>query len=160
MIGFLKRLHQAALLLVLAGSVISTAQGIETTAAEDSGWTHIVRSSPYWDSQGVFENILTIRRWVLKESGYCAVADRHILFDMRGRFLAWIGDGDNREATQRLLNKTRQSLYESSKVEAWVAGQTESGVPGMTSTLPTVVRQKACTPHFYMSTNTAATRTV
>ena len=39
--------------------------------ADTAGWTAIVRASPYWVSQGVYQNILTIRRWVLKESGYC-----------------------------------------------------------------------------------------
>ncbi|MDL0432842.1 hypothetical protein QPM17_16990 [Marinobacter sp. TBZ242] len=85
-------------------------------------WTSIVRSSPYWMSQGVYQNIITIRRWVLKESGYCSDTDRHILFDMRGQFLGYIDDGNSREATQKRLNDTRRSLAASGRADSWAAG--------------------------------------
>ncbi|MCK5865183.1 hypothetical protein [Marinobacter adhaerens] len=130
MIRFLKSLRQLAVIFILTASVATSAQEAPPDSDESSEWTRVVRTSPYWVSQGVFENILTIRRWVLKESGYCSSADRHVLYDMRGRFLAWISDGDDREATQRLLNATRQSLYENNKVEDWVPGETgQTGYP-------------------------------
>ncbi len=130
MIRFLKSLRQLAVIFILTASVATSAQEAPPDSGESSEWTRVVRTSPYWVSQGVFENILTIRRWVLKESGYCSSADRHVLYDMRGRFLAWISDGDDREATQRLLNATRQSLYENNKVEDWVPGETgQTGYP-------------------------------
>ena len=128
MLRFLKRLRLLALALICTSPAL--AQPTAPAGADDSGWTKIVRTSPYWVSQGVFRNILTIRGWVLNESGYCESSDRHILFDMRGRFLAWISDGLTRAATQRLLNETRQSLHRQGKVEAWVPGDNgEIGYP-------------------------------
>lgn len=130
MVMFFSSLRRISVIFFLAASVTPAAQEVQTATSDDSNWTRIVRASPYWVSQGVFENILTIRRWVLMESGYCASADRHVLYDMRGRFLAWISDGDDREATQRLLNATRKSLYENDKVQDWLAGETgQAGYP-------------------------------
>jgi hypothetical protein len=130
MVMFFSSLRRISAIFFLAASVTLAAQDGQTATSDDSNWTRIVRASPYWVSQGVFENILTIRRWVLMESGYCASADRHVLYDMRGRFLAWISDGDDREATQRLLNATRKSLYENGKVQDWLAGETgQAGYP-------------------------------
>lgn len=85
-------------------------------------WTSIVRSSPYWVSQGVYENITTIRHWVLKESGYCSDTNRHILFDMRGQFLGYIEDGNRREVTQERLNDTRRRLAASGRADSWAEG--------------------------------------
>lgn len=85
-------------------------------------WTSVVRSSPYWVSQGVYHNITTIRRWVLKETGYCADTDRHILFDMRGQFLGYIDDKSSREATQQHLNDTRRSMAANGRADSWAAG--------------------------------------
>jgi hypothetical protein len=85
-------------------------------------WTSVVRSSPYWVSQGVYHNITTIRRWVLEESGYCSDIHRHILFDMRGRFLGYIDDENSREATQKLLNDTRRSLVSNGRADNWATG--------------------------------------
>ena len=76
MIRFLNSLRQLAVIFILAAPVVVSAQETQTATSDDSDWTRIVRTSPYWVSQGVFENILTIRRWVLKESGYCASADQ------------------------------------------------------------------------------------
>ncbi|WP_225316863.1 MULTISPECIES: hypothetical protein [Marinobacter] len=93
-------------------------------------WTSIVRGSPYWVSQGVYNNIVTIRRWVLKESGYCSDTDRHILFDMRGQFLGYIDDESSREATQKRLNDTRRTLATSGRAENWaVGGPAKTGYP-------------------------------
>lgn len=130
MIRFLKSLHWLVLLLGLSCPALATGESPPTDSSERNDWTDIVRTSPYWVSQGVFENILTIRRWVLKESGYCAENDRHVLFDMRGRFLAWISNGLTREITQRRLNETRQSLHERGKVDTWVPGDAgQTGYP-------------------------------
>ena len=83
-------LRQLALIFILATLVQTSALAEESMAGDESadtpGWTAIVRDSPYWVSQGVYRNILTIRRWVLKETGYCSSPERHILFDMRGQF--------------------------------------------------------------------------
>lgn len=129
MVRILKSLRQLACFFILTVPATVVAQD-SANAPEALDWTGIVRASPYWVSQGVFQNILTIRRWVLNESGYCSSPDRHILFDMRGRFLAWISDGDDREATQRLLNETRQALHKKGEVDTWLAGEAgETGYP-------------------------------
>lgn len=125
-----KSLRQLAGVFILAGSLLPSleAQGQETDTG--ANWTQVVRASPYWVSQGVYSNILTIRGWVLRESGYCAETDRHILFDMRGQFLAWISDGDSREDTQALLNRTRQRLHADGRVDTWLPGQAgQTGYP-------------------------------
>ncbi len=130
MVRFLKRLHWLVLLLGLSCPILASGEEPPTGNSNRNDWTDIVRTSPYWVSQGVFENILTIRRWVLKETGYCSESDRHVLFDMRGRFLAWISDGLTREITQRRLNETRQSLHERGEAETWVPGDTgQTGYP-------------------------------
>ncbi|MDX1633690.1 MAG: hypothetical protein R3280_03560 [Marinobacter sp.] len=115
-----------ALTALLAGtlSMASLAAPAGPAAAPEpvDDWTDIVRSSPYWVSQGVHDNILTIRRWVLTESAYCDEPDRHILFDVRGEFLGWIEDAPTRAATQTLLNETRARLAADGRVSAWARG--------------------------------------
>ncbi|HET8799933.1 MAG TPA: hypothetical protein VFN01_02010 [Marinobacter sp.] len=118
----LKRLNRVVLICGLAMFWVAPLKAEEPHADTPGDWLDVVRTSPYWVSQGVYRNMLTIRQWVLNESGYCADPDRHILFDMRGRFLAWISDGTNRAATQQRLNETRHSLHQSQQVKTWVAG--------------------------------------
>ncbi|WP_236744516.1 hypothetical protein [Marinobacter similis] len=81
-------LRQLCVFFTLIWATLGTANANPEKTATSDDWTQVVRSSPYWVSQGVYSNVLTIRGWVLKETGYCANADRHILFDMRGQFLA------------------------------------------------------------------------
>ncbi|AOY89275.1 hypothetical protein BKP64_14450 [Marinobacter salinus] len=126
----LKSLRQLALFFILTGSVLNHVRADTGSQPSGNDWMQVIRSSPYWVSQGVYSNILTIRDWVLREGGYCDDTDRHILFDMRGQFLAWISDGADRDDTQALLNTTRQSLHEKKTVETWVPGQEgETGYP-------------------------------
>ncbi|WP_338040805.1 hypothetical protein [Marinobacter iranensis] len=115
-----------AVVIIVTPIIASISKASEQTPEPADKWTSVVRSSPYWTSQGVYRNITTIRRWVLKETGYCAEADRHILFDMRGQFLGYIDDGDNREATQNRLNNTRRSLADSGRADTWAPGGPET----------------------------------
>src|SRR5690606_21830828 len=71
-------------------------------------------------------NIITIRRWVLEESGYCEDPGRHILYDMRGQILAYINDELIKSATQSRLNETRASLAEKGRTERWAEGTDDS----------------------------------
>ncbi|WP_349558008.1 hypothetical protein [Marinobacter sp. NFXS9] len=89
-------------------------------------WTSVIRESPYWESQGVYQNILTIRRWILESSGYCSETERHILFDRRGQFLGYMENADTREATQKKLNATRRRMAQEGRSEYWVAGDPET----------------------------------
>lgn len=100
-------------LLVLTGTV---------QAEKLKDWTSVIRESPYWESQGVYDNILSIRRWILQENGYCSQTERHILFDRRGRFLGYMENASTREGTQRKLNDTRQSMAKDGRADYWVAG--------------------------------------
>jgi hypothetical protein len=123
-------LRQLALFFILTGASLELVQAEQVSAERDNSWTQVVRTSPYWVSQGVYNNILTIRNWVLSESGYCSEPERHILFDMRGRFLAWISNGDKREDTQTRLNDTRHVLQEKGKVDTWLPGsESTTGYP-------------------------------
>lgn len=119
-------LRQLALIFILTalrqGTLWAEESQTETVSTDTPDWTAVVRNSPYWVSQGVYTNILTIRRWVLKEAGYCSSPERHILFDMRGQFLGWISNGTNRSATQKRLNDTRKELHAKGLTEEWVAG--------------------------------------
>lgn len=89
---------------------------------ELSDWTDVVRESPYWESKGVYTNILTVRRWILESASYCAEPERHILFDRRGKFLGYMNNASTRKATQHKLNKTRRSLARRDKTAYWVPG--------------------------------------
>lgn len=105
---------------------VSSAVG--ETAADD--WQKVVRKSPFWESQGAYDNLVTIRRWVLAGEAYCARNQRHILFDHRATFLGYIDDGADIQATQKRLNQERQALAEAGKVDHWVAGERgEAGYP-------------------------------
>ena len=121
-------------ILACAGPNMASA-GPEPPVANNEGdaghaWTQVIRNSPYWVSQGVYRNVLTIRGWVLRESGYCAETDRHILFDMRGQFLAWISDAADSNATQKRLNDTRKSLVDNNRADTWLPGQSgQTGYP-------------------------------
>ncbi len=93
-------------------------------------WQDIIRETPYWSSQGVYANVLDIRRWVLEESGYCADRERHLLFDHRGHFLGYVSDGPSPVKTQERLNDLRTELAREGKVDGWTPGTlTTTGYP-------------------------------
>lgn len=85
-------------------------------------WQAVIREAPYWSSQGVFANMLSVRRWVLFGSGYCTQQERHLLFDRRGRFIAYVSDQAFRRDTQRKLNSARAEMARTGRVETWVPG--------------------------------------
>ncbi|WP_227546003.1 lysozyme family protein [Marinobacter fonticola] len=110
--------HPRMLLFIVAALVLAGSARAEKLKE----WTSVIRESPYWESQGVYDNILTIRRWILQENGYCSESERHILFDRRGRFLGYMQNASTRAATQRKLNDTRQSMAKDGRADYWVAG--------------------------------------
>lgn len=122
----LRSLRQLILFFILLWAAQEAALAEESPAEREDGWKQVVRDSSYWVSQGVYNNILTIRNWVLGETGYCAEPERHILFDMRGQFLAWMSNGSTREETQARLNDTRQSLKDRGQVDTWVPGSRDA----------------------------------
>ncbi|SFR66953.1 hypothetical protein SAMN05216203_2396 [Marinobacter daqiaonensis] len=111
----------AALCLLVAGSLARA----EAVAPVDE-WQDIIRAAPFWSSQGVYANVLDIRRWVLEESGYCSESDRHLLFDHRGTFLGYITDGLTRAATQQRLNSLRATLAADGRVTGWTPGDADT----------------------------------
>lgn len=95
-------------------------------APPEDSWLEVVRKTPYWESLGVAQNIATIRTWVLFSTSYCSEPDRHILFDRRGRFLAYIDNAGSSKETIERLNQTRARLAAESRVKLWSAGSTTS----------------------------------
>lgn len=116
-------LRQAPLVVLLMAISCGTSG---ESAVED--WQKVVRTSPYWESQGAYDNLVTLRRWVLAGESFCAHHERHIFFDRRATFLGYIDDGTDIQATQQRLNRERQALAEAGRVDHWVAG--ESGQAG------------------------------
>lgn len=110
------------LLLVLSICLSSPAMAAERV----ENWLDIVRGTPYWASQGVADNLATIRRWVLLGDSYCEQPQRHILFDLRGRFVGYIDNGDTVEATIERLNETRERLANEQRIDYWSPG-TDTG---------------------------------
>lgn len=111
------------LLLLLTLGNAALAQGekpVQNSPAES--WQAVVRASPYWVSQGAFQNLVTLRRWVLTGTAYCEQKNRHVLFDTRATFLGYINDSDSIEATQERLNHERARLAREGRVKQWVPG--------------------------------------
>lgn len=124
-------LRPNALFLLLTVTLLSQA-----VVADDAvpppleSWQQVVRNSPYWVSRGVFDNLITIRRWVLAGESFCEVKQRHIVFDRRATFLGYIPDAEDAEATQAKLNQHRKTLAKEGRTDSWVAGGLEySGYP-------------------------------
>ncbi|WP_108124254.1 hypothetical protein [Saccharospirillum mangrovi] len=93
-------------------------------------WLQVVRDTPYVFSAGLYDNLATIRRWVLLGESYCIESQRHLLFDQRGRFLTWFDNPGDVAANQIELNAVRERLYRDGEVHRWIAGSaTETGYP-------------------------------
>lgn len=121
-----RRLAMVVLLTLGGMPALSSSESIQPV--ED--WQAIIRSAPYWSSQGVYENILDIRRWVLGESGYCSNPERHLLFDHRGAFLGYTSNAETSEDTQERLNHLRQKLASEGRATGWTPGDaTTRGYP-------------------------------
>jgi hypothetical protein len=85
-------------------------------------WLSVIRSTPYHYSKNLHKNLTTIRQWVLLERSFCEQKQRHILFNERGKFLAYINNLENKRLTQEKLNQTREALFKQKKVNQWMAG--------------------------------------
>lgn len=118
------RVLTAALSLVLL-PLPGVAQQAVTPEPVDS-WLEIVRQTPYSASQGVAANLATIRRWVLLGDSYCNEPRRHILFDRRGRFLAFIDDADNPDTTNDRLSEARKQQAIAQQADYWSPGGSAS----------------------------------
>lgn len=115
--------------IVLAGLVWSLLQQTavaQTLITPIPSWTEVVRTKPYAESQGVYDNMMTVRRWVLTRSEHCTEQNRHVLFDMHGNFLEYMEDAKDSLQTQLKLNETRQDMAQQGRVHAWVAGNTNT----------------------------------
>lgn len=93
-------------------------------------WLQVVRDTPYVFSAGFYDNLSTIRRWVLLGESYCAQSQRHLLFDQRGRFLTWFENPGDSTANQIMLNEVRAELYRDGEVHRLIDGSaSETGYP-------------------------------
>jgi hypothetical protein len=119
------------LAIALLAGVFVNAWSTRTLAAPDplATWQDAIRQSPYWESQGVYDNLVTIRRWVLAREAYCHQADRHILFDRRATFLGYVEDArtlpstQQRALNQQRIDQRRQALAAAGAVDAWAPGE-------------------------------------
>lgn len=117
-------MRRCILLLVL---FFSHSLHAETSPAP---WLQVVRDTPYVFSAGFYDNLATIRRWVLLEQSYCAQPQRHLLFDQRGRLLTWFDNPGDSDANQIQLNAVREQLYRDGQVHRWIGGSAgEIGYP-------------------------------
>ncbi|WP_051207716.1 hypothetical protein [Saccharospirillum impatiens] len=123
--GIVRLLHHCLLTMVLITSPLHADN--EPTPAP---WLQVIRDTPYVFSDGFYQNISIIRRWVLLEQSYCEQPDRHILFDQRGRFLTWFENEASVAENQERLNRIREQLYRDERVHRWVGGAaSETGYP-------------------------------
>jgi hypothetical protein len=137
LVNRIRRVARTALLLVLPGLAAApvsasadSAPDIEIADAPAPlpSWQDVIRQSPYWESQGVYDNLVTIRRWVLASEAYCEVEDRHILFDRRATFLGYVedsasGNGNHRAINQARIDERRRALAAAGRVDAWAPGE-------------------------------------
>ena len=110
---------------ITAGLVFACIMNIAHAQVPASGWQAIVRGAELAESQGVQANLRTIRTWVLTGSGFCDTPDRHILFDRRMRFVGYMSDVGSRTSNQNAINKQRERLAVSGKVDAWAPGDSD-----------------------------------
>lgn len=116
--------------LVLLCTVLALVPWVARADVGNPQWLSVIRQQPYRHSLGMNENLKSIRSWVLLSGGYCEAPNRHVLFDRRGRFLAWMENETDRASAQRRLNDVRRLLHESGKVHRWVEGtEGELGYP-------------------------------
>jgi hypothetical protein len=102
-----------------------------------ASWQDAIRQSPYWESQGVYANLSTIRRWVLAGEAFCGKQSRHILFDRRATFLGYVedvgrvrADGSHRARNQHRIDTQRQQLAAAGRVDVWAPGEVDrAGYP-------------------------------
>lgn len=117
---------KSALLVTVASALFPITAVAQYSPQFFDNWTDVVRTKAFSDSQGVFENMMTVRRWILTRSEHCTDLNRHVLFDMRGNFLDYIEDASDSSQTQQRINQTRQSLAKEGRVHAWVKGSPNS----------------------------------
>ena len=116
------QLTRLGLVLFMTGLAGPAAAQTSHMPASHESWLDVVRQTPYWHSQGVADNLKTIRSWVLFSHSYCSEPDRHLLFDHRGRFLTYLDNGDNSKQTIERLNQTRKQMAEKGRVGQWHPG--------------------------------------
>ena len=126
----LRSLARRASFTCLLGLTLTLSMLARSAPAPLDHWQQAVRASPYWISQGAFANLMTLRRWVLTGSGYCADKDRHLLFDRRATFLGYFSNPGGGAANQAQLNHQRQALAAEGKVTQWSPGaERRAGYP-------------------------------
>lgn len=81
--------------------------------------SELVRTLPYSIiTSDVYDNWMTVRGWVLDQSGPCSKPDRHIFVDLNGKFLTWMdnkldthGKTDSSK-TNRKIQRVRRKIAE------------------------------------------------
>ena len=111
-----------SIIFAFIAAALCFASGFSLANPPIDNWQEVVRQSPYWISKGAFDNLVTIRSWVLNSNSFCENRNRHILFDRRATFLGYISNGDTGEQTQQRLNNERKNLWQQQRVKFWLSG--------------------------------------
>lgn len=117
-------------LIILIGVYLSSFSPRTLASSEElevrADWLTVIRQIPYQYSKNFHSNLNTIREWVLLENGFCEQQDRHIFFNSRGEFLAYVDNLGDKSGTQIKLNKTRKELLSNKKISRWIVGSKNS----------------------------------
>ena len=108
--------------LLLMASWLPAGKAYSENYQSEADWLTVIRQIPYQYSKNFHSNLKTIRQWVLLEKSFCEQPERHIFFNSRGEFLAYVDNLNDRDGTQIKLNQTRQALVENKKVSRWIVG--------------------------------------
>jgi hypothetical protein len=120
----------ACLLTLLICALLPTVA--QASCKKPADLEEVVRCTAYSSSYKFTENFRQIREWVLLSKSYCSQPDRHVLFDVHGRFLGWFTDpqGDDQKATQAKIDQQRLRYYRQGKVPYYIPGsKNRSGYP-------------------------------
>ncbi len=114
--------------LLTAGSLAVTVfAGLVAPAAAVEpleNWHEAARKTPMTSIVGAFDNIQSIRQWVLYGQQVCTDKEKHILFDGVGNFLADVPTRkDERQQNQEKINQARLSLAQEARIDFWAPGK-------------------------------------
>lgn len=87
-------------------------------------WHEVAQKTPMDAVVGAFDNIQSIRQWVLYGQEACADKEKHILFDGTGNFLTDVPTKkDERKENQEKINQAREALAQEAKIAFWAPGK-------------------------------------
>lgn len=125
--SFRKMTSKLSLIFSAALTVCSSVSAVEPV----ENWQEIARQKPMLEVSGAFNNIQSIRQWVLYGQQVCVDKEKHILFDGVGNFLADVSTRKNERLENQIkINEIRQALAKEARIDFWAPGQlSNTGYP-------------------------------